>query len=332
METEAIIFRGIKVVELETIELPARQPADALVDVELSGVSVGTEVWALTGQRPPGDTSFPCVPGYQAVGIVREAGPEASVRPGERIFFIQARLPDPYCQGNWMGTHLRTAVVNTAHDAGHAYWVRVPDGVTPEDAALSALAAVAERGLQHAGVHPGDLCVVIGQGVIGQASAQLARLRGAQALATDILPNRRDLAARYSADTVLDPRQDDLAAEVRSRRPEGADLIVEATGNKALIPLAISLVRPLGRVLLQGWYPGEVAFDFHATHLRRPTISVTCGMGREENERAMGWLAEGKLRLAPLLTHVFEPEQAPEAYAMMRDRPGDFLGVAFDWR
>ena len=49
-------------------------------------------------------------------------------------------------------------------------------------------------------------------------------------------------------------------------------------------------------------------------------------------ERAIGWIADGKMRLAPLLTHAFRPEQASEAYAMMRLHPGDFLGVAFDWR
>ncbi len=152
-------------------------------------------------------------------------------------------------------------------------------------------------------------------------------------LAVDIVPNRLELAARYSADAVWNPRQQgDLAAEVRRRRPAGADLVVEASGNKTLIPPAIDLVRPLGRVLLQGWYPGDVAFNFHQAHMRRPTIAVTCGMDREANQHAVGWLAEHKLHLAPLLTHVFRPEQAPEAYEMMRSRPGDFLGVAFDWR
>lgn len=332
MQTQAIVFPYVNEVRLETVDLPALMPADTLVDVEMSGVSVGTEVWALTGQRPPGDTTFPCVPGYQAVGVVREAGPEAAVRPGERIFFIRARLAAPHGHGNWMGTHLQTAVVDTAEAPENGYWVPVPEGIAPEAVVLSALAAVTERGLQHVGVTAGDLCVVLGQGVIGQAAAQIARLRGAEVLAADIAANRLEIAARYSADAVFHPEKVDLAAEVRRRRPAGADLVVEASGNRALIPQAIDLVRPLGRVLLQGWYPGDVAFNFHRAHTRRPTIAVTCGMGREENARVLGWIAEGKLRLAPLLTHIFRPEQAVEAYAMMRIRPGDFLGVAFDWR
>jgi 2-desacetyl-2-hydroxyethyl bacteriochlorophyllide A dehydrogenase len=231
-----------------------------------------------------------------------------------------------------MGSHVRLAVVDAGESPSHGYWVSLPDGVAPEDAVLSALASVTERGLQHIGVHPGDFCVVIGQGVIGQTAAQIARIRGAEVLAADIAPNRLELAAKYSADAVFNPQDGDLAAEVRRRKPEGADLVVEASGNKALIPQAIDLVRPLGRVLLQGWYPGDVAFNFHQAHGRRPTLAVTCGMDREANRQAVAWLAEGRLTLAPLLTHLFKPERAGEAYEMMRTRPGDFLGVAFDWR
>ncbi len=332
MQTEAIVFPERDRAALATIELPSLRAMDALVEVEMSGVSVGTEVWALTGQRPPGDTTFPCVPGYQAVGIVREAGPEAVLKVGERIFFTKTRLSAPYSQGNWMGSHVRWAVVDASANPGHGFWVRVPEDVKPEAVVLSALAGVTLRGLNQIGVNPGELCVVIGQGVIGQTAAQIARIRGATVLAADIMPSRLELAARYSADAVLNPKTDDLMAEVKRRRPEGADLTVEASGNKILIPQAISLIRPLGRVLLQGWYPGDVAFNFHEAHGRRPTIAIACGMDQEHNTQVIQWIVEGKLHLAPLLTHEFRPEKAAAAFEMMRSRPGDFLGVAFDWR
>ncbi len=332
MRTDAITFPSLNQVELVSIELPDVKPTDCVVDVQLSGVSVGTEIWALTGQRPPGDTTFPCVPGYQAVGVVREAGPESALHAGERIFFTKSRLALPYSQGNWMGSHVRTAIVDGSDSPRHGYWVRLPDSVEAEDTALSALAAVADRGLLHVGVHPGDLCVVIGQGVIGQSAAQIARIYGARVIAADVSASRLELAARHSADAVVNPLRADLVAEVRRHKPDGADLVVEASGNKSQVSAAIDLVRPLGRVLLQGWYPGDVSFDFHRAHGHRPTIAVTCGMDCESNRRAIEWIAEGRLNLKPLLTHTFRPERAPEAYEMMRLQSGDFLGVVFDWR
>jgi len=332
MRTEAIVFTEVNRAELTEINLPEPAPSDCVVEVILSGVSVGTEVWALTGQRPYGDTTFPCVPGYQAVGIVRESGAESSLVPGERVFFTKTKLSPPYSQGNWMGSHVRMAIVDGADSPRHGYWVRLPQALEASDVVLSALAAVADRGLLHVGVHSGDLCVVIGQGVIGQSAAQIARIYGAQVVAADISLSRLQLAQEYSADSVINPDGADLPAEVRRIRPNGADLVVEASGNKTLIPAAIDLVRPLGRVLLQGWYPGDVSFDFHRAHGKRPTIAVTCGMDADSNRRAIQWIAERRLNLKPLLTHTFQPSQAAKAYEMMRERPGEFLGVAFDWQ
>lgn len=331
MQTDAIVFTELNKAVLMKIDMPELRPEDAIVEVEMSGVSVGTEVWALTGQRPPGDTTFPCVPGYQAVGVVRATGPECVLKPGERIFFTKTRLAPPQSQGNWMGSHVRYAVVDGAENPSHGYWTRLPDEVSSEEAVLSALAAVSERGLNHIGVNPGDFCVVIGQGVIGQTAAQVARIKGATVLAADISTERLELSKKYSADIIVNPNETDLAAEIRKHRPDGADLVVEASGNKALIPLAIDLIRPLGRVLLQGWYPGDVAFNFHEAHNRRPTIAVTCGLDGDCNRHVIEWIAEGKLKIAPLLTHVFQPEEAPKAYEMMRTKQTDFLGVAFRW-
>jgi threonine dehydrogenase-like Zn-dependent dehydrogenase len=42
-------------------------------------------------------------------------------------------------------------------------------------------------------------------------------------------------------------------------------------------------------------------------------------------------IAEGKLKVEPLLTHRMRPEQCADAYAGLRDRPDEFVGVVFDW-
>ena len=332
MKTDAIVFNGVNEASYEKIEMAPVTATDAIVEVEFSGVSVGTEVWALTGQRPPGDTGFPCVPGYQAVGVVKAAGQESALTPGERIFFTKSKLVAPHSVGNWMGSHVRYAVVDAKENPQEGYWVRVPENVSAEDAALSALGAVAERGLLHVGVNPGDFCVVVGQGVIGQMSAQVAKIHGAHVVGVDIEDSRLEISAKHSCDAALNAAQCDILIELQKMKPGGVDLSIEASGNKKLIPQAISLIRVQGRVLLQGWYPGDVSFNFQDAHNRRPTIAATSGMDRECNQRVMDWLAEGVLKIAPLITARFKPQQAQEAYAMMRDKPSDFLGVIFDWR
>jgi len=42
-------------------------------------------------------------------------------------------------------------------------------------------------------------------------------------------------------------------------------------------------------------------------------------------------IAEGRLQVEPLLTHVLPPSECGAAYAGLRDRKDEYLGVVFDW-
>jgi threonine dehydrogenase-like Zn-dependent dehydrogenase len=42
-------------------------------------------------------------------------------------------------------------------------------------------------------------------------------------------------------------------------------------------------------------------------------------------------LAEGKLVLEPLITHVFDADDAPKAWDMLLNRPQEALGVVLKW-
>ena len=106
------------------------------------------------------------------------------------------------------------------------------------------LAWVSGRGLWHGGMNSRDLCVVVGQGGIERGGAQIASIYRAEVVESDSQQTRRDLSAQFSADHVVDPLAQDINTAVAQIRSGGADLVVEASGNKTLIPTAISLVRP----------------------------------------------------------------------------------------
>ena len=75
MKAKAIVFEAIRNVQVRDVELPDLEPLDVLVETEVSGVSVGTERWALEGLRR--EITLPSVPGYMGVGRIVEAGREA---------------------------------------------------------------------------------------------------------------------------------------------------------------------------------------------------------------------------------------------------------------
>jgi bacteriochlorophyllide a dehydrogenase len=328
----AIVMTGVRQVEIQPVELSDPQPDEVLIRTEYSGVSQGTEIWALLGKRP--ELAFPTIPGYQSVGVVEAVGHDVTgVEVGERVHFNSARSPAHF-PPTWMGAHTSHAIVSTISRSADSERtvVPVPDDVDPAAAAVSSLAAVSLRGLNMLRVGIGDLVVVNGQGMIGQGSAQLARLRGATVVAADINPTRLERSRACSADVVVDVREQSLADVVRALKPDGADVVIDTTGRSDQFAPCIDLLRWEGQFLLQGWYPDPITFDFHRTHQKKPTIAITCAYDNDEVAIALELLRYNKLRYRPLVTHLVPFGDAPRLYEMMVANDPTVMGVVFDWR
>ncbi|MDF2441583.1 MAG: hypothetical protein JWN98_2567 [Abditibacteriota bacterium] len=336
MKARAIVFPRPHQTEVQEIELPALGANEVRIRTEFSGVSQGTEIWALTDRRQ--EIQFPTIPGYQAVGYIETLGDNVARTSkyfeGQRVLFRTSRLPDGF-PPTWMGTHISHATVTAlnkfgAHGDGAP--LPIPDSVDAAAASLAALPAVSLRGLEMLQVRIGDLVVVNGQGLIGQSSAQLARLRGATVVVADISAPRLELSRRAGADVTVNVREQSLGEVVRSLRPSGADVVIETTGRSDQFAPTVDLLRWEGQLLMQGWYPDPITFDFNITHGKKPTIAITCGFDEKNCAAILELLQHQKLPLGSLITHQVPVEQAPELYERMAQNDPEILGVVFDWR
>jgi threonine dehydrogenase-like Zn-dependent dehydrogenase len=85
----------------------------------------------------------------------------------------------------------------------------VPNGLSPETAALTEPMAVAWHAVRRSGVRRKETAVVIGCGPIGLAVILMLKARGVEkVIASDLSPGRRALAERCGADVVVDPGPD----------------------------------------------------------------------------------------------------------------------------
>lgn len=222
---KAVVITGPNAIEIQQHDAPNLKPNELLIRTEYSGVSQGTELQAFTGKRP--ELSLPTVPGYQAVGTVEAVGDEVErYKVGQRVMFSTSRLPAAFTE-TWMGAHVSHAFVSTTGDRAP---LPLPEGADGVSTALSALAAVSLRGIRIVPVRIGDLVVVVGQGLIGQGSAQLARLQGAVVVAADIAPERLKLSQAHSADYTVNVGEQALDEVVRTVKPGGADVVIEQAG------------------------------------------------------------------------------------------------------
>jgi 2-desacetyl-2-hydroxyethyl bacteriochlorophyllide A dehydrogenase len=332
VKTPAVVFPEPKRVEVREMEVVPVGPGQVGIRTAFSGVSQGTERWALTGRYGHFDRDYsayyPCSPGYQAAGVVDEVGDSVhDVKVGDHVFAPSTRFTDPDHKypGPCQASHSGYLVVD------RAAVTKVAPEVDLASASLYHMAGVSRHGVRLTQIQPGELVVVIGLGMIGQMSAQASRRAGARVIATDLIPARVDSAAKHSADRAVDANAEALEDVVREERPDGADVVIDATGDNRMLERCLGLIRREGRITLQGYYPDPIEIDFHPTHMQRPSVIFPCGWDDEFNDELATDLATGALAIDPLITHRIPFRDAHEAYGLVVEHPERSLGMVLDW-
>jgi 3-hydroxyethyl bacteriochlorophyllide a dehydrogenase len=332
VKTPAVVFPEPNRVEVREMEVPPVGPDQVGIRTAFSGVSQGTERWALTGRYGHFDRDYsayyPCSPGYQAAGVVNEIGDAASdIEVGDHVFALGTRFldPDHKYPGPCQASHSAYLVIDRTGVT------KIPAGVDLAGASLYHMAGVSRHGVRLTRIEPGELVVVIGLGMIGQMSAQAARRAGARVIATDLIPARVEAAAKYSADRAVHANAESLEDVVREEQENGADVVIDTTGDHRMFDRCLGLIRREGRITLQGYYPDPIAIDFHPTHMQRPNVIFPCGWDDEFNDELVADLASGRLAIDPLITHRISFRDAHEAYELVVEHPERSLGMVLDW-
>jgi 3-hydroxyethyl bacteriochlorophyllide a dehydrogenase len=320
----ALVVTAPDTYEIKPLTLRAPREREVLIEVSHTCISPGTEGRVAAGRQP--GMNLPLVPGYALVGRVTEVGPGCTTPIGAVVFAGGSQDTGSYGRG-W-GGHISHAIC--AEGDLH----RVPEGLDPQVAVLCKMCAIPWHGCWLAHPRPGERCVVIGLGPIGLLSALFFRHAGAQVLAVDTNAARVARAASFG-----------LCAEVgldaaKQRFPEGADVVVDATGVPAVLTQAARLLRmpawhdrhsPRPRLVVQGSYSADIVCDYTEAFMREATILVPRDCVHTEYDEMLALLRRGDLPLARIISEVRRPEDAPAVYAELK-RPGsDWITAVFAW-
>jgi len=313
VNTTAVVMERPEHLALSQLELVAPGEADVVVDVDWSGISTGTEKLLWTGRMPafPG-MGYPLVPGYESVGRVVEAGREAGLAVGDRVF-----VPGANCFGDVRGL-FGGAAARLVVPGKRAVSV---DESLGERAILLALAATAYHAVSGGGkrqnVVPPDL--IIGHGVLGRLLARLTVAAGQTDTVVWELDPQRSLGAEGY--TVLHPDQD-------PRRDYRA--IYDVSGDASILDSLISRLAPGGEIVLAGFYSDRVSFSFPQAFRREAQIRAAAEWQRPDLLAVKSLIESGTLSLDGLITHHAPFAQADSAY---RTAFGDVtcLKMVLDW-
>jgi 2-desacetyl-2-hydroxyethyl bacteriochlorophyllide A dehydrogenase len=328
MKARAIVHRDLNLVELAEVEIPAPGPGELLVESKFTCISPGTELRCLGGLQG----QFPFVPGYAMAGHVVIGGPGTQMEPG-RAVQVGGTQYTGTIKSQW-GGHMSHAI---AHENSV---IPIPQSVDLLDASISKIAAIGNHGVELCPPRDGENVVVVGLGVIGQFSARLYAACGARVLGVDKSAHR--VAALRAAGVESALIESSLTDTCAKRFPDGADIVVDATGVPAVLNESVLLARlpawggdvdpRLGpRFVIQGSYPGDFSLPYQSVYQRELTLFLPRDRQARDVRKVLELMAEKKIQARDLNSEVRPPHRAHETYAELRDPATRLMTVAFDW-
>ncbi|MET8759566.1 zinc-dependent alcohol dehydrogenase family protein [Lentzea sp. NPDC004782] len=294
---KAAVITGVGSVEVTTVDDPVCGPREVVVDVAACGIC-GTDLHILQGEFAP---TLPVVPGHEFAGTVVEIGSQVNeVRVGDRV----AVDPSLYCHECRMCRSGKSNLcerwaaigVTTAGGAAEfavapvANCVKLPDHVRTEDAALIEPLSCAVRGYDVLRAAMASRVLIYGSGTMGLMMLQLGKLTGASSIeVVDLNPNRLETAVKLGV-TAVAGSADELD------RPEGWDVVIDATGNEKAIQDGLGRVAKGGTFLQFGVSDYSARVTIEPYRIYNQEITITGSMAVLHSfERAADLFANGVL-------------------------------------
>ena len=261
----AAVYTGEGAVAVESIPIPAIGPDEILIRVESCGICHTDLKKIEYNLLPP-----PRVYGHETAGVVAEAGSRVrKFAPGDAVIVFHhiPCLECFYCRHKLYAqcpVYKKVGVTAGYEPAGGGFsqyvrvmdWIvergveKIPAGVSFQRASFVEPVNTCLKGIMLLDPKPDETVVILGQGPIGLIFTMLAKRTGARVAATDIVPYRRELSARFGA-IAADPRDAGFGARIREMtESRGADAVIVAASAPGIIEQAVRWSRPGSRILL----------------------------------------------------------------------------------
>jgi len=343
---QAAVYRGVNDVRLETVPVPQIGAGEVLVRVHTCGIC-GTDLKKIA----TGSHSAPRIFGHETTGVVAQVGEGVTnFRLGDKIMVFH-HIPCGdcfYCRHKVFAqcpTYKKVGATAGFEASGGGFseyvrvmdWivarngvVRIPDGVSFEQASFIEPVNTCMKGIETLQLTPGETVLVIGQGPIGIILSVLARRQGARVITSDLFPQRHTIARTFGLDENIDASTSDVIEIVKKRTEgRGADAVILAVAGTALIRPAMDATRPGGRVLLFAQTQhGEAAIDPAAVCVDEKSLLGSYSASVDLQEESARFVLGREMDLERLISHRFPLSEAVEALRLAAHPKPDSMKIA----
>lgn len=282
----------------------------------------------------------PLYPGYSSSGTIIALGDDM---PG---FQVGDRVA---CGGGKFATHAEYCTIP------RNLLVKIPDNVQFDEAAFTTLGSVGLHGFRLASPLINESILIIGLGLLGLMTVQVALAAGCHVLGIDISQSRVDLAKSFGVSACLRTEVDSIASSFTKNRGFDHVLICAGSKDNDSINLAGELCRDRGNVVAIGavglniprkiyyekeinfivsrsYGPGRYDFNYEEKGQDYPLGFVRWTEGRNM-ESFIDLLASGKMDVRKLISHRIPIEEGEKAYNLITGKAAEpFLGVLLQYK
>ncbi len=318
MKAKAIVFSGIRQIELCEVSLKPLSSTDVLVETWWSSISTGTEKMAYNGLIPSPPFIFPFIPGYETVGKIIQVGEHDNESLIGKFAYVAGSF-------GYEG-------VNAAFGGASEYIACPVDSITvldnidhPESGIALPLGATALHIVDLAQVQNKKV-LVLGQGAVGILAAELAKLMGAKLVAATE-PNRNRLNLS-SADLKVDPETEDVSAALAGHE---FDVLIDSTGIMSAIDTGLRFLKFHGMVIFGGYYQ-RINIDYSQAFQKELSFIAARQWAKGDLDRVKELIAQHQLNAERIFTHQHTVEKdITEAYVQAFTDP-DCLKMILLWK
>ena len=337
----AAVTRDWNDIRIEEVPVPVLEQGEVLVRVGACGIC-GTDLKIVAGvyegSWPP---ALPFIQGHEWAGTVAALGEGVTgLQVGDRVA-AENHKGCGTCANCRRG---RYNLCEVARSKGRAYILyghsvqgafadyaarpagllhKLPDAVSFEEGTIVNQGALGLHAIRRCRIEPGDTVAVIGPGLVGLITVQLAKAVGATRLIVAGRGPRLELAKELGADEVVDISKTDTVEGIRAlTNGIGADCAFECAGAPEAVVASVNCVKRGGRVALVGLTGNkEVAFNTD-----RMTLDEVDVFGVRSSPNAypelINLIAAGKVNVKKLVSRVYPLEQIGDAFDAFRKREG----------
>lgn len=340
----AAVYRGRDDVRLEEVPVPEIGPGELLIRVHTCGIC-GTDLKKIA----TGSHSAPRIFGHETAGVVAATGKGVtSFELGDRVMVFH-HIPCGncfYCRKKVFAqcpVYKQVGATAGFEPSGGGFaeyvrvmdWVvargvvRIPAGVSFEQASFVEPVNTCLKGIDSLGVSPDDTVLVIGAGPIGTILAWLASRTGAKVISSDLYAQRLKISLDFGVAGIIDASSADPVERIRKLTGgRGADCVILAVGGNALIRTATDAARPGGKIMLFAQtVHSESAFDPAAVCVDEKSLVGSYSASVDLQNESARLVFSREVNLEGLISHRFPLKRAVEALKLAANPQPDSMKI-----